>query len=75
MTLSSNLAIQTENLGKKYKLKSSESWALKNINLNIETGSALGIIGPNGAGKSTFLKILTDDQDATTGHINRLLVS
>ena len=67
MTLSSNLAIQTENLGKKYKLKSSESWALKNINLNIETGSALGIIGPNGAGKSTLLKILSGLTKPTSG--------
>lgn len=67
MKLSSNLAIQTENLGKKYKLKSSESWALKHINLNIETGSALGIIGPNGAGKSTLLKILSGLTKPTTG--------
>jgi lipopolysaccharide transport system ATP-binding protein len=67
MTLSSNLAIQTENLVKKYKLKSSESWALKNINLNIETGSALGIIGPNGAGKSTLLKILSGLTKPTSG--------
>ena len=67
MTLSSNLAVQTENLGKKYKLKSSEHWALKHINLNIEKGSALGIIGPNGAGKSTLLKILSGLTKPTTG--------
>ncbi len=67
MTLSSNLSIQTENLGKKYKLKNSESWALKNINLNIETGSALGVIGANGAGKSTLLKILSGLTKPTAG--------
>ncbi|CAI8372940.1 MAG: Teichoic acids export ATP-binding protein TagH [Owenweeksia sp. TMED14] len=68
MKLPSNLAIQTEKLGKKYKLRSSESWALKNINLDIETGSALGIVGPNGAGKSTLLKILSGLTKPTTGN-------
>jgi ATPase subunit of ABC transporter with duplicated ATPase domains len=33
-------------------------------------GNCYGIIGANGAGKSTFLKILTGDQDPTTGNIS-----
>ena len=31
---------------------------LKNINLSLNTGEALGILGPNGGGKTTLLKIL-----------------
>jgi ATPase subunit of ABC transporter with duplicated ATPase domains len=34
-------------------------------------GRRYAISGPNGAGKSTFMKILTGEQDATTGSITR----
>lgn len=33
-------------------------WALKNINLEVYKGKALGIIGHNGAGESTLLKVI-----------------
>lgn len=32
--------------------------ALKNVNLDVEEGSFLGIIGPNGGGKTTLLKVI-----------------
>ncbi len=31
---------------------------MKDINLNVEKGTILGIIGPNGGGKTTLLKIM-----------------
>jgi ATPase subunit of ABC transporter with duplicated ATPase domains len=34
-------------------------------------GRRYAISGPNGAGKSTFMKILTGEQDPTTGNISR----
>lgn len=49
--------------------KKDEFWALKNINININPGEAVGIIGPNGAGKSTLLKILSRITPPTEGEI------
>lgn len=44
-------------------------WALKDINLTVEKGEAVGIIGANGAGKSTLLKILSQITPPTEGEI------
>lgn len=40
------------------------------VNTSFTTGNCYGIIGANGAGKSTFLKILTGQQDPTSGHVH-----
>ncbi|NNC83444.1 MAG: ATP-binding cassette domain-containing protein [Flavobacteriales bacterium] len=39
------------------------------VNIKFTQGNCYGVIGANGAGKSTFLKILTNEVDATSGHI------
>ena len=44
-------------------------WSLKDINLEIQQGDAVGIIGRNGAGKSTLLKLLSRVTGPTTGSI------
>jgi lipopolysaccharide transport system ATP-binding protein len=44
-------------------------WSLKDINFQIEQGSAVGIVGRNGAGKSTLLKVLSSITSPTTGQI------
>jgi lipopolysaccharide transport system ATP-binding protein len=44
-------------------------WSLKDINFEVEEGSAVGIIGRNGAGKSTLLKLLSRITSPTTGTI------
>ncbi len=40
------------------------------VNLKFTTGNCYGIIGANGAGKSTFMKILSDQEDPTSGHVS-----
>ena len=44
-----------------------EVWALRDVDLQVEPGTVLGIIGPNGAGKSTLLKVLARVTPPTSG--------
>ncbi len=45
----------------------SEIWSLRDVNLEVPEGTALGVIGRNGAGKSTLLKVLTRITEPTSG--------
>lgn len=49
--------------------KETHVWAMKNLNLSINTGEVVGIIGKNGAGKSTLLKLLSRITSPSTGQI------
>lgn len=40
------------------------------VNVTFNAGNCYGIIGANGAGKSTFLKILSGNQEGTSGHVH-----
>ena len=51
-------------------LRHTEKWVLKEINLDIMPGEAVGIIGMNGAGKSTLLKIITGTTLPSTGEVH-----
>ena len=48
-------AIQTEGLQKRY----GDVFALRGVDLQIESGTVFGLLGPNGAGKTTAVRILT----------------
>lgn len=70
-----NLAIETEKLGRIYKIRGSqkeknlrkELVALQDINLEVRQGELFGLLGPNGAGKTTLIKILTTLLAPTSG--------
>ena len=48
------LAIETDNLAKKFRKK----YAVKNLSMHVEDGAIYGFIGVNGAGKSTTQKMI-----------------
>ncbi|HEX8769212.1 MAG TPA: ABC transporter ATP-binding protein [Acidimicrobiales bacterium] len=53
--------------GRWTKSSRDEIWPLRDVNLEVPEGTALGVIGRNGAGKSTLLKILTRITEPTSG--------
>ncbi len=43
----------------------------ENVNVSFNPGERYGLTGPNGSGKSTFMKIVTGDLEASTGHVRK----
>lgn len=43
--------------------------AIRNVDLEIQSGEILGLLGPSGAGKSTIIKILTGQLEPTVGTV------
>jgi ABC-2 type transport system ATP-binding protein len=54
------------NVTKKY----GESYALRNINMTIQTGELYGLVGENGAGKTTLMNIISGLVSLTSGKIS-----
>lgn len=46
-------------------------WALQDINLDVESGTTLGLIGHNGSGKSTLLKTIGGILTPNSGYVER----
>jgi hypothetical protein len=46
-----------------------EVWSLRDVDLDVAEGEAVGLLGRNGAGKSTMLKVLTRITDPTSGTV------
>ena len=57
--------IKIENLSHKY----SSSWAIKDINMEIDQCGIVGLLGSNGAGKSTTMNILCGALNQTVGNV------
>ncbi len=47
-----------ETVLRRRRTHATELWALRDVNLDVAPGEALGVIGQNGSGKSTLLKVL-----------------
>jgi ABC-2 type transport system ATP-binding protein len=50
-------------------LHKDDFWALRDLTLQIESGSTVGLIGPNGSGKSTLLKMVGGILQPTNGSV------
>ncbi|MGH9175835.1 MAG: ABC transporter ATP-binding protein, partial [Vicinamibacterales bacterium] len=82
------ISVRAEALGKAYRVYrrpfdslkelflkreySETFWALRDVTLEVATGSSLGIVGDNGAGKSTLLRLLAGAITPSVGHVERV---
>ncbi len=53
-----------------FNRKYSNFFALKNINLELDSGEILGILGENGAGKTTLIKLIVGLLHPTNGNVD-----
>jgi len=59
--------LQFKNVSKTYE--DTNVTALENVNLDIEKGEFVFLVGHSGAGKSTLIKLITAEEQATSGEI------
>ena len=59
--------IQLNNIKKVFQTEEVETWALRNISLQVKKGEFVAIMGPSGCGKSTLLNIIGLLNNPTSG--------
>ncbi|MBA3266814.1 MAG: ATP-binding cassette domain-containing protein [Acidimicrobiia bacterium] len=61
------LAVEAEQLVKRFKGRSGTVEAVRGVDLQVAEGEVFGFLGPNGAGKSTTVRMLTTLMTITSG--------
>jgi ABC-2 type transport system ATP-binding protein len=61
------MAVEAEQLVKKFTGRSGEVEAVRGVDLHVIEGEVFGFLGPNGAGKSTTVRMLTTLTTITSG--------
>ena len=62
-----SLAVEAEQLVKRFSGRSGTVEAVRGVDLRVEAGEVFGFLGPNGAGKSTTVRMLTTLMKITAG--------
>lgn len=68
MTITSEYAIEVENLTKRY----GKLLAVNDISFSVKTGEVFALLGPNGAGKTTTVEIIDTIRTSTSGKVTLL---
>ncbi len=58
-----NVVIDTKNISKAYD----DRLLIDSLSFSIPSGAIVGVIGPNGAGKTTLFKMITGQEEVTSG--------
>lgn len=58
-------------LRRSHRVPTSDFWALRRVDFELEEGKTLGLIGHNGSGKSTLLKIIGGIIAPTEGYVEK----
>jgi len=60
-----NVVIEANNISKAYD----DRLLIEDLSFSVPSGAIVGVIGPNGAGKTTLFRMITDQEQVTSGEI------